>query len=681
MPLKTRITLLVVLAVAALWLLFAAVLWQRNQELTRRHHDTLLQAQRIAWTKLQSDAAAALGEAGARALASPGWQAGWSRSDRSGLGALLEPALRDRGRWRTDLFDERRSLVYSSSTAVRQDPLIDAGWVARALAGSETIAGLTQVSRDRYYWVVARRFGEPGAQGVLAIGLDASALLPELSKALGGESYLLNLRGRQVAGTASLPLAHGVDFGLRQPLATELDASGTRRMLAILQPLAGHDARQVGALLTLHDVTAQRAADRRMNALVGVGALLFLAAVGFAVFAYLRHALRPLERSVRVLGTLAQGNLDPGLDEADEAQRDEAGAIARGVAALRQEMLNLQMLRDERTRIRQQQERLIRRQLKALAESLDEDSRAEILEALEPEMRTSVLRQSGNELAELASILGRMSGLVTTQQNRLVGLLKELRAAMEHQAALASLRQELEIARNMQLSILPRAAPATDAVQVAALMIPAKEIGGDFYDYFFVDDTHLALVVADVSGKGVPAAFFMAISRTLLKTNALFLRRPGEAIARLNDQLCAENEQMMFVTVFFGVLDLASGALVYVNAGHNPPIVRTAAGATQFLPKGRNTALAVMDGLPYAEGECRLQPGDTLLLYTDGVTEATNAQGGLFGEAALDAVLRDADRPTADWPPAVLQAVRAFEAGAAQADDITCVAVRYRGAA
>jgi phosphoserine phosphatase RsbU/P len=338
-------------------------------------------------------------------------------------------------------------------------------------------------------------------------------------------------------------------------------------------------------------------------------------------------------------------------------------------------MLNLQMLREERIRTRQQQERLIRRQLKLLAESLDESSRVEILKALEPEAegRTS----SDNDLAELARILGQMSGLVTTQQDRLVGLLKELRSAMEQQAILVTLQQELEIARSMQLSILPRQAPATDAVRVAALMIPAKEVGGDFYDYFLIDDDHLALVVADVSGKGIPAAFFMAISRTLLKSNALYVREPAQVVARLNDQLCAENEQMMFVTVFFGVLRLSTGEMSYVNAGHNPPLIGSRLRGVDMLPKGQNMALAVMDELSYITGQVTLAKGDTLLLYTDGVTEATNRAGELFGEARLVDIVGALHDAGDDLPQAVLRAVREFENGAAQADDITCVAVRY----
>ncbi|WP_423455518.1 PP2C family protein-serine/threonine phosphatase [Ottowia sp. VDI28] len=415
------------------------------------------------------------------------------------------------------------------------------------------------------------------------------------------------------------------------------------------------------------------------------GALAFLAASGWAVFAYLRRALRPLERSVQVLDRLASGDLRAMPDEDDQALPDEAGQIARSVAALRNEMFNLQMLRDERVRIHQQQERLIRRQLRQLADTLDEAARTEVLAALEPPAGAEQMR-ADNSLVQLAGILGRMSDLVTTQQHRLVSLLHKLREAMAQQATLISLQQELEIARTMQLSILPRSAPETRAATVSALMEPAKEVGGDFYDYFLMQDGRLALVVADVSGKGIPAAFFMAVSRTLLKNIAQFLQEPAGIIERLNKQLCAENEQMMFVTVFLGLLDLQTGRLDYVNAGHNPPLLLRADGAdgrhntVEIMPRGQNMALAVLDDAVFKQGRMQMHAGDTLLLYTDGVTEAADPQGAFFGEARLTELAAQYQPSDGDLSQALLEAVRHFEAGANQTDDITCVATRFLGA-
>ena len=504
----------------------------------------------------------------------------------------------------------------------------------------------------------------------VAINTEAAQLeLRDGKPLMSGMHGMFSLGGMVGAVSGSAVIAAGV--------ASNWHLLGVALVLAAAIAGAGH-----WMLLAHHTQSAPSEEGFRLPR----GALVVL---GLA--AYMQHAMEPLARSVGVLKALASGATDASLDDGEEEAEDESGAIARGVVAIRSELLNLETLRQERIRTRQQQERLIRDQLRSLAESLDPTSREEILAALgtrseAPATAPETAQQGGtNQLAELAGILGRMSGLVSTQQSRLLKLLRELQAAVQTQAMLASLQQELEIARQMQLSILPRSAPDLGEIDIAATMIPAKEVGGDFYDYFPIDDEHLAIVVADVSGKGVPAAFFMAISRTLLKSNALFLRFPGATIAALNDQLCAENDQMMFVTVFYGVLHLRSGKLTYVNAGHNPP-VRLRDGQARFFERGANMALAVMEGQEYTEGEVTLSPGETLLLYTDGVTEANNAEGTLFGDQALlDAMVAvGADRVhkghAGGVPQRVVQAVRAFEAGAAQADDITVVAITYQGA-
>jgi phosphoserine phosphatase RsbU/P len=680
MRLNRRITIMVVVAATAICTLLATVMWWRDQELGVRYRESLLHTQNLAWTKLESDSLDTAQKTLASLLAQPAWTRAWQRRDRVAMAQVLREALNNDSRWRADAFDMRRELLYSTSADLRQEPLVEAGWISRATQSGEVQRGLSQVSRDRYFVVVAQRFGGDRDGGVLAIGVDIAVLLPRLSTALAGDAFILNLRGREVAGTVPGLLGReGVTLPVHTAGANRLSLRDGSDILAVFQPLTGPDRRAIASLLLMRDVTQQSRADFKVLASVALATVLVLIGLGTAMFFYLRQTFRPLERAVRVLGALSQGDLRTALDEEDQALPGEAGQIARGVEALRTEMLNLQMLRDERTRTRQQQERLIRAQLKQLAESIDESSRAEILAELEPDGGRK--DPAANDLAELASILGRMSSLVTTQQDRLVKLLKDLRAAMEHQATLVSLQQELEIARNIQLSILPQATPDTPEVEVAALMIPAKEIGGDFYDYFLVDAEHLAVVVADVSGKGIPAAFFMAISRTLLKSSVLFLREPALVMTRLNEQLCAENEQMMFVTAFLGVLHLPTGTLTFVNAGHNPPLVRHVNGDVTVLPKSQNTALAVMEDLVYVQGSCTLSSGDTLLLYTDGVTEATDAQNQLFGEERLLQTVRAEHSEGVPLPEVVLAAVRAFEDGAAQADDITCVSLRYTGAA
>lgn len=709
MLLKTRIALLVAVATLALWAVSGLMWVQRDAELTQQLHSALLQTQKIAWKLQQEEANGQIEETMTELLQSPLWRAAWRSQNMNEINEQLRQMLAGRAGWRADLYDEQQRLKLSTVAQLQMEPLMEGRWISQFLQSDRQglTSGLSQISRERYYWVGARTLETPapekkGGVGVLAIGIELPLLLPALARSLEGEVFLLNVRGREIAGTKpGLLASQGWSVPTRLARVSNLESDGapqetsgntahtaqsSHHSLAVVLPLAGPDARRVGALLLVRNVTRQRTAERQMTAFMLVLGVLLSAALGTGLFVYLRRAFNPLERSVQVLNALSRGELNVSIDEGDEALQDEAGQIARGVASLRLELLSLQMLRDERLRIRRQQERLIRTQLKLLADSLDDVSRLEILQALQTDATPVVKSVDGpdNTLADLAKILGRMSSLVTTQQGRLIGLLKELRAAMEQQALLVSLQQELEIARSMQLSILPRQAPNTKAVEVDSLMVPAKEVGGDFYDYFLVGEQHLALVVADVSGKGIPAAFFMAISRTLLKNNATLLAEPAHIMARLNDQLCSENEQMMFVTVFFGLLELATGKLDYVNAGHNPPVLRRSDGTVSLLPSGQNTALAVIDGLDYMPGQLTLAKGDLLLLYTDGVTEAANAQNQLFGEAKMLDIVQahQCGQPChTRLTQALLQQIRFFEAGAAQADDITCVSVLYKGPA
>ena len=186
-----------------------------------------------------------------------------------------------------------------------------------------------------------------------------------------------------------------------------------------------------------------------------------------------------------------------------------------------------------------------------------------------------------------------------------------------------------------------------------------------------------------MSGKGVPAALFMTITRTLLKATAQFIAEPTRCVAQLNDLLAAENDQMMFVTLFYGVLHLESGHVRYVNAGHNPPYLLRGDGSVAPLARTGGVAVAVSEGFVYRHGSVDLQAGDQLFLYTDGVTEAFDPDGQEYGDArlaqALHAALAATDHAPAHIAAQVLADVHAFERGAPQADDITCVALRYLG--
>ena len=255
-------------------------------------------------------------------------------------------------------------------------------------------------------------------------------------------------------------------------------------------------------------------------------------------------------------------------------------------------------------------------------------------------------------------------------------LLHEALAARDR---LVALQNELDLASKMQQSILPTTFPDTPDYQVFGNMEPAREVGGDFFDIVPLKHGRLGIAIADVSGKGVPAALFMMSSRTLLKGAAIGCPEPGDALREVNELIAQDNESMMFVTVFYAVYDPADGTLTYANGGHNPPLVVTADGTSTLLPTTDGIALGIVPGAEYPQRTVTLAPGDTVVLYTDGVPEAMNAAHEEFGMSRFREVLASA--PTSDAQASnlkIFQAVRAFAGDTAQSDDITCLTLSRR---
>lgn len=249
--------------------------------------------------------------------------------------------------------------------------------------------------------------------------------------------------------------------------------------------------------------------------------------------------------------------------------------------------------------------------------------------------------------------------------------------------AAARIDQELEIARAIQVSVLPRVFPAfperTD-FDIYASMDPAKEVGGDFYDFFLVDDDHLALVMADVSGKGIPAAMFMMNAKTLIKNRAMAGGTPAEILADVNEQLCEGNDAQLFVTVWLAVVELSTGRGLSVNAGHEHPALRRAGGAYELAVYRHSPAVAALEGLRFREREFELRPGDSLFVYTDGVAEAMNADDELFGtQRMLDALNQAPDAAPHEALAAVKHSLDAFAGETPQFDDITMLCLKYNG--
>jgi len=242
---------------------------------------------------------------------------------------------------------------------------------------------------------------------------------------------------------------------------------------------------------------------------------------------------------------------------------------------------------------------------------------------------------------------------------------------------LVRLRQELQIAHDMQASVLPRSPLRHARMVVVGQMHAAYEVGGDFYDYFQIDGRRVGVVIADVSGKGVPAGLFMMISRTLLRAEGLGGGDPGDCLTRVNALLERENEASMFVTVFYGVIDLETLTLSYANAGHNPPLLLRADGTVVPVAPLGDLVLGVMPEIEYGSATVQLSPQDALFLYTDGLTEAFDIDNQEYTESRLIAALATCrGQSAAEIGDSCIAAVEAFADGAAQADDMTCLVAR-----
>ncbi len=253
----------------------------------------------------------------------------------------------------------------------------------------------------------------------------------------------------------------------------------------------------------------------------------------------------------------------------------------------------------------------------------------------------------------------------------------EWREALSSRDKLVALQNELDVANKIQQSVLPTEFPSCESYEVAADMEPARNVGGDFFDIIRLENGRLGLAVADVSDKGVPAALFMMSSLTQLKGAAIGIGAPGGVLSEVNDLLNKDNETAMFVTVMYAVYNPDSGVITYANGGHNPPVIIHADGSSTMLPMTGGIALGVMPGFEYEQSTFTLGPGETIILYTDGVTEAMNGEGEEFGVDRLRELF--AGQPSMnprEATDAILEAVSAFAGDTPQSDDITCLTLR-----
>ena len=261
--------------------------------------------------------------------------------------------------------------------------------------------------------------------------------------------------------------------------------------------------------------------------------------------------------------------------------------------------------------------------------------------------------------------------------------MKKIEKKHREQSERERVTNELYMANQIQTGVLPHDFPPfpdRKEFELYAMMVPAREVGGDFYDFFFIDDDHLCLVIADVSGKGIPASLFMMNAKVILKTYAMGNNSPSEVLEKTNTEICSNNLMEMFVTVWLGIVELSTGKIIASNAGHEYPVIGRAGGKFELVKDRHGFVVGGMAGMKYKDYELQLEPGDKLFVYTDGVPEATNAVGEMFGtDRMLEALNEDIYAPVEEMLRNVRRAVKEFTPGAEQFDDLTMLSFEYTG--
>ena len=706
MLLRTRISLFVILAfvVVCVGLAFASL--KREELIKAQYTGAMVTDRSTLWRKIVSGIILHMEDKAWIAAEDEAFRRAVYTGDHEAvqrLGADLAIQLREQGLAdRFDVLYADGSLAYSSRPAVFQSPIVSAATARDAILQGVRIRGIGN-DKQRHVAVVLGipLSAPPGAVGIAGLGIYATNIdkaIEEMEQATRSSVLLVNRRGRLLAGSADTmweALKDSVDLnevGTQQTLE-----AGERVYSGVVLRETADAGSLVARLISVKDVTELTARQELVGNFTAGGVIAFLSLVLVGLSYYMSRSFAPLTEGVGVLNALSHGDLQAQIEGAGAAARDEVGRIAGAVNVFRANLIAFDRFRRSRERQRRRQERFIRREMTQLADTFDEEEREAVLEELDQLERlvrdapghgdqvmsivsaadntSTALTRESDSLAMTALAFQKMSDRVQDQNQR-------LREALAAKNAFIALQKELDIAARVQLSLLPDAMPPSDTVRIAGTMKPAKEVGGDFYDFFRIDRHRLGIIVADVSGKGVPAALFMVMARTLMRASALHVDAPGRVLANVNDLLEQNNAEELFVTVFYGVLDERTGHFTYANGGHNPPILDDERGPRPLETTG-GIALGMFDGLDYADTRVALEPGARMILFTDGVTEAFDARSEAYGDDRLLEAVRDLPRQQAPEQDVsdIVASVETFAGDAPQFDDITCVVFRFKGPA
>ncbi len=699
MLLRTRISLFVVLGVIVVSVCVGFAGYKREQLIRSQYSDEVINDQLNLWANIvdekieqiqdnlwlvrdNSELLTAVEERDSEAIL---------RNGEIILDHLLSEQVADR----FDVIYPDYTLAYSSQSSVFRSPIVDQVVASEAINRNLELSGIGNDRQRNTAVVVAVPLVSPTTQHVIALAVIANDILHalvEMEKVNATNTMIANRRGRLlVSSDSSLwnELSNLVD--LRSINSLQTVSVGDNFYSVLVLPQVANLGNLVGRLINISDVTDHVLEQRQVSQFTITFIIVFVLLSLFGLYLYLTRSFGPLNEGVQVLNALAKGDTNVNIEHT--THNDEVGHIARAVNVYRSNLIDFNRFKLSQERQRARQQRFITREMTRLADTLDGEDKDALLAELEDlgqVVKTVGLKKSeeqyakssdstesesrtmgdSDSLALVAIAFQSLSSRVQDQYDR-------LRKALETKEALIALRNELDIATRVQLSLLPEKLEETSSFQIHGGMWPAKEVGGDFLDYFRLDDDRVAMAIGDVSGKGVPAALFTVMTRTILRSIATHIDSPGKVLESINTFLESNNDESLFVTLFYAILDEKSGRLHYASGGHNPPVIFDKNGA-RMLDTTDGIVLGMFDGFEFDSAYVDLERGSRIVMYTDGITEAFDANDEEFGDQRLLETVESLPYQDAESNVHYIhEKVDEFVDDAPQFDDIACIILHY----
>ena len=584
---------------------------------------------------------------------------------------------------RVDYFNRHLQLASSTAASASNDSLVNPEIMAREVKRYDQVVSLALVPGKRNSHDLLLIASRALQDGFVTVAAKPGVLVNFLKNGLNGHFFIIDSAGGLITSNnpalwKSVQPVFSQKTGVTQQTINDIFYSVS------VKPVNDYAGYTVASLVVLQDITSSRKDQYLIVVLAAMCFLVLLTVLVVVLHSTLKNAMQPLANVARTIHSISNGDIFSPLQQHN--RNDEVGEISRAVGVFQNHALVLAK-RDFSEKVDQRSTRnLIDAEMQKITRVLEPQEQVALQQELE-----KVLQNTGRDTSSLALTFQLVTARVVEQQTRLTHVLAErsadlvlVRKALEERTHLNRLREELELASQLQASSLPRAEEAAQLrpwIDLYAEMRPAKEVGGDFYDYRMLDDRHLMLVVGDASGKGISAAMFVLMTRTLLRANVSLEKTPAQCLFETNNALERDNQAMVFTTVFLGILDLHSGILHYANAGHNPPYVLHPDGTVSRLDTVPGAMLGVVPDFDYLNASTHIKPGALLWMYSDGISEAHNPQQQLFGEEQMVQTLTACKAAnTATLVKHVLTQVDLFAGTAEQFDDMTLLACRFQSA-